>query len=112
MRRTKAAAEEIVRDGLVDGSVIILRPTNIFSPETIAQWFDRRINVPSISLSKGTSTHILSTSKMLPLPLSISCKPTIVRQSHHLSYIPTKSRQIGIAISGRCSLVSAERRPP
>jgi nucleoside-diphosphate-sugar epimerase len=32
---TKLAAEEIVREGLGDGRVVILRPTNIFGPTTL-----------------------------------------------------------------------------
>lgn len=35
---TKLAAEEFVRRGLPGGNVVILRPTNIFGPETLAPW--------------------------------------------------------------------------
>ena len=35
---TKLAAEEIVSRGLPGGNVVILRPTNIFGPETLGSW--------------------------------------------------------------------------
>jgi nucleoside-diphosphate-sugar epimerase len=35
---TKLAAERIVQQGLPSGSVVILRPTNIFDAETLAMW--------------------------------------------------------------------------
>jgi nucleoside-diphosphate-sugar epimerase len=35
---TKLAAEEIVRRGLPGGRVVILRPTSIFGPESLAPW--------------------------------------------------------------------------
>jgi dihydroflavonol-4-reductase len=35
---TKLAAEEILRGGLPGGSVVILRPTNIFGPATLTPW--------------------------------------------------------------------------
>jgi len=40
---TKLAAEEIVRRGLPDGTVVILRPTNIFSPETLGPWLQNSL---------------------------------------------------------------------
>lgn len=40
---TKLAAEEIVRRGLPGGSVVILRPTNIFGPETLEPWLQDSI---------------------------------------------------------------------
>jgi nucleoside-diphosphate-sugar epimerase len=35
---TKLAAEDIVKRGLPGGSVVILRPTNVFGAETLAPW--------------------------------------------------------------------------
>jgi nucleoside-diphosphate-sugar epimerase len=40
---TKLAAEEIVMRGLPGCSVVILRPTNIFGPETLAPWLSNSL---------------------------------------------------------------------
>jgi nucleoside-diphosphate-sugar epimerase len=39
--QTKLAAEEIVRQGIDDGRVLILRPTNVFSATTLEPWLER-----------------------------------------------------------------------
>ncbi len=40
---TKLAAEEIVRRGLPGGTVVILRPTNIFGPATLGPWLRKSL---------------------------------------------------------------------
>jgi nucleoside-diphosphate-sugar epimerase len=40
---TKLAAEEFVGQGLPGGNVVILRPTNIFGPETLGPWIQNSL---------------------------------------------------------------------
>ena len=41
--RTKLAAERILGRGLAGGRVVILRPTNVFGPETLQPWLENSI---------------------------------------------------------------------
>jgi nucleoside-diphosphate-sugar epimerase len=50
---TKLAAEEIVRRGLPGGSVVILRPTNIFGPETLEPWLQNSLRSKVRAFLKG-----------------------------------------------------------
>jgi nucleoside-diphosphate-sugar epimerase len=50
---TKLAAEEIVRGGLGDGRVVILRPTNIFGPSTLRPMLQRSFRSQVRAFLKG-----------------------------------------------------------
>ena len=51
--QTKLAAEEIVSRGLPGGRVVILRPTNIFGPETLGPWLQNSIRSRARMLLTG-----------------------------------------------------------
>jgi dihydroflavonol-4-reductase len=50
---TKLAAEEIVREGLDDGRVVILRPTNIFGSETLRPMLRKSFRSQTRAFLKG-----------------------------------------------------------
>jgi nucleoside-diphosphate-sugar epimerase len=50
---TKLAAEEVVRGGLADGRVVILRPTNIFGPATLRPMLQRSLRSQVRAFLKG-----------------------------------------------------------
>jgi nucleoside-diphosphate-sugar epimerase len=50
---TKLAAEEIVRGGLGDGRVVILRPTNIFGSATLRPMLERSLRAQVRAFLKG-----------------------------------------------------------
>jgi len=50
---TKYKAENIVRQGLPNGKVIIIRPTNVFGPTTIREWVDSNVTSKVRSFIKG-----------------------------------------------------------
>jgi nucleoside-diphosphate-sugar epimerase len=50
---TKLAAEEVVRGGLGDGRVVILRPTNIFGPATLQPMLQRSFRSQFRAFLKG-----------------------------------------------------------
>jgi nucleoside-diphosphate-sugar epimerase len=50
---TKLAAEEIVREGLGDGRVVILRPTNIFDAKTLRPMFQKSFRSQIRAFLKG-----------------------------------------------------------
>jgi nucleoside-diphosphate-sugar epimerase len=57
---TKLAAEEIVREGLGDGRVVILRPTNIFGPATLRPMLQRSFRSQVRAFLKGNeSAHFV-----------------------------------------------------
>jgi nucleoside-diphosphate-sugar epimerase len=50
---TKLAAEEIVREGLDEGRVVILRPTNIFGAVTLRPWLQKSFKSQIRAFLKG-----------------------------------------------------------
>jgi nucleoside-diphosphate-sugar epimerase len=57
---TKLAAEEIVSEGLPGGSVVILRPTNIFGAVTLERWLQRSIRARARLFLKGyENSHLV-----------------------------------------------------
>ena len=50
---TKLAAEEIVREGIDDGRVVILRPTNIFDAETLRPMLQKSFRSQARAFLKG-----------------------------------------------------------
>jgi nucleoside-diphosphate-sugar epimerase len=57
---TKLAAEEIVSQGIPGGSVVILRPTNIFGAETLERWLQRSIRTRARLFLKGyENSHLV-----------------------------------------------------
>lgn len=50
---TKLAAEEVVNQGLDNGKVVILRPTNIFGPGTLRLWMENSLRSKMRLLLKG-----------------------------------------------------------
>ena len=58
--KTKNEAEQIVRQGLPNGKVIILRPTNVFGPSTLTQWLELNLNSKLRSFIKGNeNAHLV-----------------------------------------------------
>ena len=57
---TKYAAEKIVNQGMGSGSVVVLRPTNVFGAETLQPWLDDSLRSRMRLLLKGNeNAHLV-----------------------------------------------------